>query len=102
MREQPVDHLDRPLGIVDCDVDVVDEIEALAVEQHVLLLDAERVRLALAERVVEDAAPRREALAGDRRRVDLLHRSKYPSFAAVFSLTGPADLYRRAWRRCGR
>ena len=27
-----------------------------AVEQHVLLLDAERVRVALAERVVEDAA----------------------------------------------
>ena len=50
-------------------VDVLDEVERLAVEEHVLLLDAERVRVALAEGVVEDAAARREAraLAGDRR-----------------------------------
>jgi hypothetical protein len=55
-------------------VDVLDEVERLAVEQHVLLLDAERVRVALSERVVEDAAAGREAgaLPGDGRRVDLL------------------------------
>jgi hypothetical protein len=38
-------------------LDVLDEVERLAVEQHVLLLDSERVRLALAEVVVDDAAP---------------------------------------------
>ena len=54
-------------------VDVLHEVERLAVEQHVLLLDAERVRVALPELVVEDAAARREALAGDRRGIDLLH-----------------------------
>ena len=69
-------------------VDVLDEVEALAVEQHVLLLDSERVRLALPECMVEDAAARREALAGDRRRIDLLHHRQYPSFAAVFSPRG--------------
>ena len=37
-------------------VDVLHEVERLGVEEHVLLLDAERVRVALAERVVEDAA----------------------------------------------
>ena len=42
-------------------VDVLDEVERLGVEQHVLLLDAERVRVALAERVVEDAAALGEA-----------------------------------------
>ena len=42
-------------------VDVLDEVERLAVEKHVLLLDAERVRVARAERVVEHAAARREA-----------------------------------------
>jgi hypothetical protein len=56
-------------------VDVLDEIERLAVEEHVLLLDPERVRVALAEAVVEHASPLGEAraLAGDRRRVRLLH-----------------------------
>ena len=39
-------------------VDVLDEVERLAVEEHVLLLDAERVRVGAAERVVEDAAAR--------------------------------------------
>src|SRR5215472_8927477 len=42
-------------------VDVLDEIEGLAVEEHVLLLDSERVRVARAEGVVEDAAAGREA-----------------------------------------
>ena len=56
-------------------VDVLDEIERLAVEEHVLLLDPERVRVGLAERVVEDAAPGDGALAGDRVGVDLLHGS---------------------------
>src|SRR2546423_4208627 len=55
-------------------VDVLDEVERLAVEEHVLLFDAERVGVALAEGVVEHAAAGREAraLAGDRRRIDLL------------------------------
>ena len=39
-------------------VDVLHEIPRLGVEQHVLLLDAERVRIALAERVVEHARVR--------------------------------------------
>src|SRR5262245_32988062 len=49
-------------------VDVLDEVEGLAVEEHVLLLDTERVRVARAERMVEDAASGREAraLARDR------------------------------------
>src|SRR5205823_9311441 len=51
-------------------VDVLDEVEGLAVEEHVLLLDAERVRVARAEGMVENAASRRKAraLARDRRR----------------------------------
>src|SRR6185437_16778940 len=51
-------------------VDVLDEVVRLAVEQHVLLLDPQRVRVARAEGVVEHAAAGREggALAGDRRR----------------------------------
>src|SRR4029077_2115995 len=63
------------LELVACDrgenrVDVLDEVERLAVEEHVLLLDAEGVRVARAEGVVEDAAAGREvgALARDRRR----------------------------------
>ena len=58
-------------------VDVLHEVERLGVEQHVLLLDAERVRLALAELVVEHAAARGEALARDRCRIDLLHGVEY-------------------------
>jgi len=56
-------------------VDVLDEIERLAVEQHVFLLDAERVRIALSVRMVEDAAGGLEArsLTGDRRGINLLH-----------------------------
>src|SRR5205085_1494464 len=68
--------------------DVLHEVEALAVEQHVLLLDSERVGLALTECMVEDAAARREALAGDRRRIDLLHHRQYLPFAAV---SAPGD-----------
>src|SRR5436190_23888644 len=37
-------------------VDVLDEVPGLGVEQHVLLLDAERVRIARAEAMVADAA----------------------------------------------
>ena len=62
-------------------VDVLHEIPRLGVEQHVLLLDAERVRVALPERVVEHAGLRAAeavaALAGDRRGKDLLHRPKF-------------------------
>ena len=55
-------------------VDVLDEVERLAVEEHVFLLHPERVRIALAEGVIEDAAAGREAsaLARDRRGIDLL------------------------------
>ena len=56
-------------------VDVLDEVEGLRVEEHVLLLDAERERLARAEAVVEDAAPLGEPLARDGRGIDLLHGS---------------------------
>ncbi len=56
-------------------VDVLDEVERLAVEEHVLLLDAERVRVGLAERVVEHAPALDDALAGDRVGIDLLHGS---------------------------
>jgi hypothetical protein len=54
-------------------LDVLDEVEALGVEQHVLLLDAERVGLAVAEAVVDDARGRDALEAGDRGRDDLLH-----------------------------
>jgi hypothetical protein len=48
-------------------IDVLDEVEGLGVEEHVLLLDTERVRVARAERVAEHAAAGREvrALARD-------------------------------------
>ena len=57
-------------------VDVLDEVERGAVEQLVFLLDAERVGIALPERVVEHARPRagraRAALARDVGRDQLL------------------------------
>src|ERR1019366_2193714 len=71
-------------------VDVLHEIPRLGIEQHVLLLDAERVRIALAERVVEHAgvsgAQSLGALPGDRRREDLLHTPKYVA-VRIASLT---------------
>ena len=54
-------------------VHVLDEIEALVVEEHVLLLDSEGVLVARPEVVVEHADARREALPGDRGRIDLFH-----------------------------
>ena len=39
-------------------LDVLDEVEGLGIEELVLLLDAERVRVARSERVVEDASGR--------------------------------------------
>ena len=54
-------------------VDVLHEVEGLGVEQHVLLLDAERVRIAFSECMVEDAAAFGEASSRDARGVDLLH-----------------------------
>src|SRR5215471_16922287 len=53
-------------------IDVLDEIERLSVEQLVLLLDTEGVRVAFAERVLEHAARVRSSLAGDRGRDGLL------------------------------
>src|SRR5262249_40100186 len=66
-------------------VDVLDEVEGLAVEEHVLLLHAQGVRVALAERVVEDAAAGREAraLSGDRRRIDLLRHVGKTASASI-------------------
>src|SRR6266702_1926710 len=67
--------VDARLELVACDrcehrVDVLDEVEGLAVKEHVLLLDPERVWVARAEGVVEHAAAGREAgaLPRDRRR----------------------------------
>ncbi len=73
-------------------VDVLDEVEGLRVEQHVLLLDAERVRIALAERMVEHAHARREAraLARDGRRIDLLAvENPYESLTARAAVRRP-------------
>src|SRR6266536_714251 len=55
-------------------VDVLHEVEALAVQQHVLLLDPQRVGIALAESMVEDAASFCEArtFPRDRRGIYLL------------------------------
>jgi hypothetical protein len=55
-------------------VDVLHEVERLAVEEHVFLLDPERVRVAPAEGMVENAPAPREArtLPRDGRRIDLL------------------------------
>ena len=78
-------------------VDVLHEIPRLGIEQHVLLLDAERVRVALAERVVEHArvtaAEPFGALPGDRRREDLLHGSQYHRFG--LDLDEPARIEQR-------
>src|SRR5439155_13037346 len=70
-------------------VDVLDEIERVLVEEHVLLLDAERVRLPLAELVVEDAAAGREAraLAGDARRRELVRHPASSSTRASSSIS---------------
>ena len=70
---------------------VLDEVERLAVEQHVLLLDAERVRLAGAEVVVEHAAALREARAGDRRGEDLLHSGTNASSSISSSQRGSSS-----------
>ena len=68
-------------------VDVLHEVPRLGVEQHVLLLDAERVRVALAERVIEHArvagAEPLGALPGDRRREDLLHGVSITASASI-------------------
>jgi hypothetical protein len=69
-------------------VDVLDEVEGLAVEQHVLLLDAERVRVGVAELVLEDAPTLNDALAGDRVRVDLLHVGRTASASISTSQRG--------------
>ena len=68
-------------------VDVLHEIPRLGVEQHVLLLDAERVRGAAAEVVLEDARGRGaaalRALARDRCGVDLLHECSITASASI-------------------
>ena len=53
-------------------LDVLHEVERSPVEQLVLLFDAERVRVALSEDVVEDASFVHRSLAGDRRWESLL------------------------------
>ena len=79
------------LGRGEHGLDVLDEVERLAVEQHVLLLDAERVGLAGAEVVVEHAAALREARAGDRRREDLLHSGTNASSSISSSQRGSSS-----------
>ena len=68
-------------------VDVLHEVPRLGIEQLVLLLDSERVGVAFAERVVEDARLRAAeplgALAGDRRREDLLHVGSITASASI-------------------
>ena len=60
-------------------VDVLDEVEGLAVQQHVLLLDAQRVLVARPERVLENTAGVEDALdARYRRRVRLLGHASRP------------------------
>jgi hypothetical protein len=70
-------------------LDVLDEVECLAVEQHVLLLDPERVRLAVAEVVVEHAAAGGEAgLLHDLGRKDLLAHATTASSSISSSQRG--------------
>ena len=89
-------------------VDVLHEVPRLGVEEHVLLLDAERVRVALAERVVEHARLRAAgafgALAGDRRRKDLLHAGSITASASIStSQRGSSScVTMRGRRRAGR
>src|SRR5207244_1926412 len=68
-------------------VDVLHEVPRLRVEEHVLLLDAERVRVTLAKGMVEDARPGPAlpdgALAGDRRWEDLLHDGSITASASI-------------------
>src|SRR4029077_5972700 len=63
------------------------EVPRLGVEQHVLLLDAQRVGVAATVRVIEHArvgAGRAlRPLAGDRRREDLLHRWSITASASI-------------------
>src|SRR5262249_9748340 len=74
-------------------VDVLDEIERLGVEEHVLLLDSERIGVALSEGVVEHAAAFCEAaaLAADRRWEDLLHAVPRPGRYAPRAGPAPAQ-----------
>src|SRR5439155_21865170 len=57
-------------------VHVLDEVEALGVEEHVLLLDPEREGRRRAELVVENASALGKPLAGDGGRIDLLHEDR--------------------------
>ena len=71
------------LDRVEHHLDVLDEVETLRVEEHVLLLDAERVRVAGAEPVVEDTRVRVDE-TGDRVRDDLLHGSVASTSISTF------------------
>ena len=79
-----------PVGeLVACDrvehgLDVLDEVEALRVEEHVLLLHPERVRVARAELVVDDARCRRIDEPRDRRWNDLFHGSTASASISTF------------------
>jgi hypothetical protein len=72
LRSDAVGQLAVLCGGEDC-VHVLHEIEALAVEEHVLLLDSEGVLVARSEAVVEHAAAGGKALPSDRGRIDLFH-----------------------------
>ena len=71
------------LDRVEHHLDVLDEVEALRIEEHVLLLDAEGVGGAGAEPVVEDARVRVDE-TGDRARDDLLHGSVASTSISTF------------------
>src|SRR5439155_13816589 len=93
-------------------VDVLDEIERLSVEKLVLLLDSQRVRIALPEGVIEDAAGVDTGLAGDRRgnRLSLIHeitastsissfQAGSTSFASTVAFTGRISRNTSPWAR---
>jgi hypothetical protein len=86
-------------------VDVLDEVERFRVEEHVLLLDSQRVRVALAECVVEDtpAGRKARALAGNRRGIDLPAVCRHTGVLLVRQQCFSLDLDDPAWieETCG-
>src|SRR5256714_5015587 len=89
-----------PVGCSEHGVDVLHEVERLAVEEHVLLFDPERVRVAPPESMVEHAATLGEpaASSGDRRRIDLVHASASRATSCPFA----CEKMRRAASTSGR
>ena len=72
------------LDRVEHHLDVLDEVERRRIEEHVLLLDAQRVRVARAEAVIEDARGMSLRKAGDRLGDDLPHGSTASASISTF------------------